>query len=298
MTEFQPVSVVPCSCKQTMSVSRVRILVCRVWLVAPSVPTPCWTLAIMIRANAAVSGDEYVYPLLSVPFCESVLVTTTFTVPAACAGVVAVIEVALTTVTLVAAVPPKLTVAPDAKPLPVIATDVPPLVLPEVGEIAVTVGADVLYVNPLLSVPLCESVLVTTTLTVPAACAAVVAVIEVELTTVTLVAAVPPKLTVAPDEKPVPVIVTDVPPLVLPEVGEIEVTVGAGALLVAASKLSKMTLPGAFACTTEVPPLTSKMIAEVEIEVFQVSVYRCTQALGTPPLPGAVSRVTLPVVAS
>ena len=105
------------------------------------------------------------------------------------------------------------------------------------------------YVYPLFSVPFCESVLVTTTLTVPAACAGVVAVIEVELTTVTLVAAVPPKLTVAPDAKPVPVILTDVPPLVLPEVGEIAVTVGAGALLVAASKLSKMTLPGAFAST-------------------------------------------------
>src|SRR5689334_14751264 len=122
---------------------------------------------------------------------------------------------------------------------------------------------------------------------------------EVELTTVTLVAAVPPRLTLAPDEKPVPVIVTDVPPLVLPEVGEIAVTVGAGALLLPTSKLSKMTLPGAvFVCTPVVPPLTSKMIAEVEIEVSQVSVYRCTQLPGTPPLPGAVSIVTLPVVAS
>src|ERR1041384_3925069 len=101
------------------------------------------------------------------------------------------------------------------------------------------------YIYPLLSVPFCESVLVTTTSTVPATCADVVAVIEVELTTVTLVAAAPPKLTLAPDKKPVPVIVTDVPPLVLPDIGEIAVTVGAGALLVAASKLSKMTLPGA-----------------------------------------------------
>jgi hypothetical protein len=103
-------------------------------------------LPVRIRTNAEASGDEYVYPLLSVPFCESVLVTITLTVPAACAGVVAVIEVELTTVTLVAAVPPKLTVAPDEKPVPVILTDVPPLVLPEVGEIAVTVGADALYV--------------------------------------------------------------------------------------------------------------------------------------------------------
>ena len=118
---------------------------------------------------------------------------------------------------------------------------------------------------------------------------------EVELTTVTLVAAVPPKLTVAPVEKPVPVMVTNVPPLVGPEVGEIAVTVGAGALLVATSKLSKMTLPGGFASTCQVPPLTSKMIADVEIEECQVSLNRCTQVPGTPPLPGAVSKVTAPV---
>jgi hypothetical protein len=80
-------------------------------------------------------------------------------------------EVELTTVTLVAAVPPKLTVAPLEKPVPVMVTDVPPLVVPEVGEIADTVGAGAgaEYVNPLFSVPLCESELVTTTLTVPAA---------------------------------------------------------------------------------------------------------------------------------
>ena len=70
--------------------------------------------------------------------------------------------------------------------------------------------------------------MVTTTLTAPAAWAAVVAVIVVLLTTVTPVAAVPPRLTVAPPRKPVPVMLTAVPPAVVPEVGEIEVTVGTG----------------------------------------------------------------------
>ena len=74
--------------------------------------------------------------------------------------------------------------------------------------------------------------LVTTTLTAPAACAGVVAVIDVLLTTVTPVAAVPPRLTVAPVRKPVPVIVTGVPPAVVPMLGEIDVTVGAGLLAV------------------------------------------------------------------
>jgi len=53
-------------------------------------------------------------------------------------------------------------------------------------------------------------------------------VIEVLFTTVIPVAAVPPRLTVAPVRKPVPVIVTAVAPLVLPEDGETLVTVGAG----------------------------------------------------------------------
>ena len=52
--------------------------------------------------------------------------------------------------------------------------------------------------------------------------------IEVLLTRVTPVAGVPPKLSVTPVRKLVPVIVTVVPPLVVPELGVINVTVGAG----------------------------------------------------------------------
>ena len=79
--------------------------------------------------------------MVSVPLCVSVLVTTTSTVPAACAAVFAVIDVALTTVTFVAAVPPIVTDAPDTKPVPVSVTEVPPADVPDEGEIAVTVGA-------------------------------------------------------------------------------------------------------------------------------------------------------------
>jgi hypothetical protein len=80
----------------------------------------------------------------------------------------------------------------------------------------------------LVKVPLLVSVLVTTTLTAPAAWAGVVAVIEVLFTTVTPVADVPPSFTVAPAKNPVPVMVTAVAPLVGPVLGVIEVTVGAG----------------------------------------------------------------------
>ena len=51
---------------------------------------------------------------------------------------------------------------------------------------------------------------------------------DVLLARVTLVAAVPPRLTVAPARKSVPVIVTLVPPLVVPVLGVIEATWGAG----------------------------------------------------------------------
>lgn len=75
------------------------------------------------------------------PLWASVLVATTLTAPAAWAGVVAVIDVLFTRVTPVAAVPPKLTVAPVRKPAPVMVTVVPPMVVPELGVIRVTLGA-------------------------------------------------------------------------------------------------------------------------------------------------------------
>ena len=67
-------------------------------------------------------------------------VTVTSTVPTLPAGEVAVIEVEETTVTPVAAVAPNFTLAPLAKPVPVIVTLVPPAVEPLVGLTPVTVG--------------------------------------------------------------------------------------------------------------------------------------------------------------
>ena len=67
-------------------------------------------------------------------------VTVTVTGPAVPAGVVAVIWVALTTTTFVAAAVPKVTVAPEAKLVPVIVTAVPPAVGPPCGDTLLTVG--------------------------------------------------------------------------------------------------------------------------------------------------------------
>src|SRR5437879_201600 len=88
-------------------------------------------------------GPTYENPFARVALCVSGLVTTTFTAPAAWAGVVAVIVVAETTVTAVAAMPPTLTVAPDAKLVPVNVSAVPPVVDPEVGATLVSVDVAV-----------------------------------------------------------------------------------------------------------------------------------------------------------
>ncbi|CAB5004555.1 unannotated protein [freshwater metagenome] len=68
------------------------------------------------------------------------VVTVTFTIPAAPAGAVAVIEVAELTTTFVAELVPNLTVAPLMKPVPVSVTTLPPAAGPRVGLVALTVG--------------------------------------------------------------------------------------------------------------------------------------------------------------
>ena len=69
------------------------------------------------------------------------VVTVTSTAPAACAGAVAVIEVALFTITPLAALLPKCTAVAPVKLLPVMLTLVPPASGPLPGERPVTVGA-------------------------------------------------------------------------------------------------------------------------------------------------------------
>src|SRR5262245_44012399 len=80
-------------------------------------------------------------PLVFVPDSAPGFVTTTFTAPFECAGVTAVIVVLPTTLTFVAEAPPKLTDAPEAKPVPEIVTEVPPAAGPDAGETPPTIGA-------------------------------------------------------------------------------------------------------------------------------------------------------------
>jgi hypothetical protein len=135
--------------------------------------------------------------------------------------------VVLTTTTFVAAALPNMTVAPEAKFVPVIVAAVPPDVDPLLGDTPVTAGATT-YVNPLFRFPLCPPT-ATVTVTAPALPAGVVAVMLVLLATTTFVAAALPNITVAPDAKFVPVIVTAVPPPAGPFTGDTLVTVGTAA---------------------------------------------------------------------
>ena len=154
------------------------------------------------------------------------LTAVMLTVPAACAGDVAVIWVSEFIVKLVAAVLPKLTAVTLVKPEPVMMTDVPPAVVPAVGLTEVMTGMPKVYFEPaeVVEVPAALAAVIST---VPAAWAGDVAVIWVSELIVKLVAAVAPKLTAVTSVKPEPVIITDVPPAVVPAVGLTEVMIGA-----------------------------------------------------------------------
>jgi hypothetical protein len=114
--------------------------------------------------------------------------------------------------------------------VPVTMTDVPPTVRPEVGLRRVTVGAGgAVNVNwsalEVADVPLA---VVTVMSTVPALSAGAMALTEPSELTVKLVAAVAPKKTLLAAVKPLPRMVTVVPPAMPPVFGVTEPTTGAG----------------------------------------------------------------------
>src|SRR5439155_2405762 len=120
---------------------------------------------------------------------------------------------------------PKLTVLAAVNAVPVIVTDVPPPVGPEVGLRLSTVGTALkVYWSPAFADET-PPLVVTITSTVPGDSSGDSAVIEVDEFTTTPVAAPAPNATEAPVMKPVPVIVTDVLPAVGPEFGTTDVTV-------------------------------------------------------------------------
>ena len=121
--------------------------------------------------------------------------------------------------------PPKLTADAPVKLVPAIVTVVPPAAGPEDGLTRVTVGGVTYAYWSLVLAALVPPGVVTVMSTVPAAPTGAVAEIWLELFTEN-VAAVPPKLTPVAPVKPVPLIVTVVPPVVGPDVGLTLVTDG------------------------------------------------------------------------
>ena len=166
----------------------------------------------------------------------------TFAGPAAFAGVVAWIGVALTTVTFVAGAVPNNTSAPARKFVPVIVTVVPPAVGPLLGIILVTVGVSILYRKFTLD-KLDWPLTWTITPALPARWPGVTATICEELVTGHGCCVVPPNVTVAPDAKLAPLIVTVVPPEVGPEDGEMLLTTGVEGAAILTLKPAVAVLP-------------------------------------------------------
>jgi len=107
---------------------------------------------------------------------------------------------------------------------------------------------------------------VTSTVPVPAG---EVAVIEVAELTVKLVALVAPNFTAVAPVKPVPVTVTDVPPAAGPDVGEIEVTVGA-ATWVNWSAADVGDVPLGLVTVTSTVPVPAGEVAVIEVAELTV----------------------------
>ena len=164
------------------------------------------------------------FSLVTVP---PTVVTETCASPSDPAGVTAVIFVADTTTTFVAATAPIFTLVAPKKFVPVIEMAVAPKVEPVVGVMAEMVGDGVTYVNALVLIAVPPGV-VTATLCAPAIPAGVFAVICVGDTITTLVAAAPPTVTLVAPVKFVPVIVMAVAPVVGPVIGLTDAMVGAG----------------------------------------------------------------------
>jgi hypothetical protein len=86
------------------------------------------------------------------------VVTVTFTVPGDPAGDVTVMEVGETTVSAVPGVLPKLAAVAPVKLVPVSVTAVPPAVVPDTGETAVTDGVENTHAAPLLEFAPCAPI--------------------------------------------------------------------------------------------------------------------------------------------
>jgi hypothetical protein len=202
-----------------------------------------------------------------------VVATITSTVPSDSAGVTAMIDVLELTVKFRAAVAPNDTPVTLVKLVPVIVIVVPPTVEPIEAFKFVTTGipgaANVNWsLDETAELPLG---VVTVTSTSPAACAGAIAVIELGEFSVNDAAGTPPKLTAETPIKFEPLIVTDVPPAVVPVAVPRLVTTGAGDWKVNRSAAEVSDVPAALVTVTSTVPADSAAVMAV-IEVGELTV--------------------------
>ena len=191
------------------------------------------------------------------------VVNTTFTAPAAFAGVTTVTDVALTFVSDVPAVPPNVTLLVPERFVPVMVSVVPPATGPLDWDSSVIVGAAI-YRYPFVAVAEPPAV-VNTTSTAPAVLAGVSTVIEVELVLTIEVPAVPPKVTLVVPPKFVPVIVTIVEPVAGPETGETDEIVGIPANVYPFVSVAKP--PAVVKITSTAPAVLGGVTTVIEVEL-------------------------------
>ena len=157
------------------------------------------------------------------------VVTVTSTVPGVIVdGDVTVSEVGDDTVAATGARPSKATVAPVTKPVPVIVTEVPPVVGPVLTDSDVTVGTGAVYENPVNAADAVPVEFVTTMFAVPVVMVAGTTMsADVAERTVTDVAATPRTVTVIGVVKSDPVMRMVAPPADDAVVGDAPVTAAA-----------------------------------------------------------------------
>ena len=206
------------------------------------------------------------------------VVTATSFKPAALAGVLAVIEVALDTTTFVADTPPTFTLVAPVKFVPTMVMVVAPKVEPLDGVTLEIVGAGTTYVNEIACVVDPLGVVTTIVLAPIVVDAGVTAVIEVALTTTTLVAATPLIFKLLAPVKFVPVMVIAVPPKVDPFCGLTLEIVGAGATYVNA--LALLTAP---ACVVTSTVLAPTVVDAAVTAVIEVALTTAKLSTATPP---------------
>jgi hypothetical protein len=187
-------------------------------------------------------------------------------------------------------------VAP-VKPVPLMATDVPPAAGPLVGEILVTVGIGT-YVNwSAAEVALVPPGVIIVTSTVPVPAGEVAEMLVSEFT-IKLTATMVSNLTPAAPLNPEPLIVMEVPPSAGPLFGEMEDTIGTGTYVNWSAAEVALVPPSVMIVTSTVPvpagEVAVMLVSDITLYLEDATVPNLTVVAPVNPVPVIVTDV-LPV---